>query len=645
MPSVTQKIIDEHLVERTDGELALRIDQTLTQDATGTLVMLELESMDIEQVQTELSVQYVDHNLLQEDFKNPDDHIFLKSACDRYGVWYSRPGNGVSHPLHMEYFGVPGKTLLGSDSHTPAAGAIGMLAIGSGGIDVALAMAGEPYYLKKPLVWGVELHGVLPEWVSAKDIILEMLRRHGVKAAKNCIFEYFGPGLECLSAMDRHVIANMGTELGATSTVFPSDNEVKRFFHSRGRKAEWKELLPDADATYDKQESIDLSGLEPLIALPSSPENVVPVRDVAGEKIYQSYIGSSANPGYRDFAVAAKIVNEQEIHPDVSFDINPTSRSLLQNLIRDSHLQTLVKAGARIHQAGCNGCIGMGQAPATEKISLRTVPRNFPGRSGTKEDKVYLVSPETATASAITGLITDPRTLDIPYPNIQEPELPVVNRDMFVPPPNEEDVRPELRKGPNIASLPEFDELPNELEVSLLIRVGNNISTDEIMPAGTRILPLRSNIPKISEHCFQDVDSDYARRAAKQRAGKKPFHAIVAGENYGQGSSREHAALAPRYLGLRVVLAKSIARIHRRNLINFGILPLIFSDPEAYEWIDGEERLMLTGLHSSLREGTPLEVKLLPAKRSVSVTHDLSSREINILKAGSITEWMKCQKC
>ncbi|MGB8319886.1 MAG: aconitate hydratase, partial [Ignavibacteriaceae bacterium] len=410
--NVAQKLIEAHLISgnmNVGEEIGLKIDQTLTQDATGTLVMLELEAMGLDKAKTELSAQYVDHNLIQEDFKNADDHLFLRSACQKFGIWYSRPGNGVSHPVHMERFGIPGKTLLGSDSHTPAAGSLGMLAIGAGGLEVALAIAGEPFYIKMPKILGVEIRGKLPDWVSAKDIILEMLRRRNVDGGVGKIVEYFGLGLKSLSAMDRHVIANMGAELGATTSVFPSDDEVKKFLRKQGREAVWKEIIADKNAEYDEYEKINLSELEPLIALPSSPGKVVPVKEVEGKKIYQTYIGSSANPGLRDFAISALIVEGKQVNDQVSFDVNPTSRQILENLISLGLLQKLVHSGARIHQAGCNGCIGMGQAPATGRISLRTVPRNFPGRSGTKEDQVYLCSPETAAASALTGKITDPR--------------------------------------------------------------------------------------------------------------------------------------------------------------------------------------------------------------------------------------------
>ncbi len=640
--NVTRKLIESHLLEgeMTPGsEIGLRIDQTLTQDATGTLVMLELEAMELDRVRTELSVQYVDHNLIQEDAKNPDDHLFLESACRRYGLWYSRPGNGVSHPVHQERFGKPGKTLVGSDSHTPAAGSMGMLAIGAGGLEVALAMAGHPFYVQMPRVWGIKLVGTLPDWVSAKDVVLEMLRRHDVDGAVGCVLEYYGPGLASLSAMDRHVIANMGTEMGATSTVFPSDNEVRRFLKSQQREDDWIELLPDRGCAYDRDEEIDLAKVEPLIAMPSSPGNVVPVREVAGTEIYQSYVGSSANPGYRDFAVAAEIVKGKRIHPRISFDVNPSSRQVLLELIHDGRLTALIESGARLHQAGCNGCIGMGQAPATDTISLRTVPRNFPGRSGVREDKVCLVSPETAAASALTGVITDPRTLEIKCPRITEPEHPVLQTDLLTPPlPPQEAARVELHKGPNISTLPEFEELPDALELPVLLKVGDNVSTDEIMPAGSRVLPFRSNIPKIAEFAFERIDETYPSRAKEVLdAGG---HAIIGGSNYGQGSSREHAALAPRYLGLRAVIVRSFARIHWQNLVNFGVLPFAFQDPADYDRVEPGDRLRLTGL-KRLGERRRLTVENVTRKMEFAVTHDLSARQAKIVLAGGLTNWVR----
>jgi len=635
--NVSQKLIESHLLSgemKPGKEIGIRIDQTLTQDATGTLVMLELEAMGLEHVKTEVSVQYVDHNLIQTDFKNPDDHLFLQSACQRFGAWFSRPGNGVSHPVHMQRFGVPGKTLLGSDSHTPAAGSLGMLAIGAGGLDVAMAMAGQPFYLKMPKIWGVKLTGQLPDWVSAKDVILEMLRRHDVDGGLGCIIEYYGPGLESLTAMDRHVIANMGTELGATSTVFPSDEAVRQFMREQDRGGEWRELVADPDAEYDRNEEIDLSSLEPLIAKPSSPGAVVPVKEVAGASIYQSYIGSSANPGYRDFAVAAEMVKERRVADGVSFDVNPTSRQLLEELMQEGELNYLVHAGARLHQAGCNGCIGMGQAPASGRISLRTVPRNFPGRSGTKEDMVYLCSPETAAASALTGVITDPRTLDMPYPKVKLPEERIINKEMLVAPlPEDEARKVKLVKGPNIASLPELDPLPDKFEMPVLLKVGDDISTDEIMPAGARVLPYRSNIPRISEFVYEIVDPTYTQRALASKA--QGGHAIIGGENYGQGSSREHAALAPRYLGLRLVIAK------RKNLINYGILPLVFDDPSVYDRLESMDVIVISDLQVQIAENEKVEVRVPQKDLTFTASHILTPHMREVLLAGGLTNWVK----
>lgn len=632
--NVSQKLIASHLVSgrmKAGEEIALKIDQTLTQDATGTLALLEFEAIGLPRVRTELSVQYVDHNLLQTDHKNADDHVFLQSACRKFGVWFSRPGNGVSHPVHMERFGITGKSLLGSDSHTPASGALGMLAIGAGGLEVALAMAGEPFHVHMPRVWGVRLTGALPDWVSAKDVILAMLRRHRAAGGVGVIFEYYGPGLECLSAMDRHVIANMGTEMGATTSVFPSDDMVRRFLKAQGREDQWCELVADDGATYDRYEEIDLSTLEPLIACPSSPDNVVPVREVAGRQIYQAYIGSSANPGLRDFAVPAMVVDGRKIDSRVSFDVNPTSRQMLENLIALGFLGKLIRSGARIHQAGCNGCIGMGQAPATGRISLRTVPRNFPGRSGTKEDSVYLCSPETAAASALTGIITDPRRLPMAYPRFSEPETLIFEDDMLPPPADGSGVP--LEKGPNIQPLPVFDPLPEDLEGPVLLKVGDNVSTDEIMPAGARVLPFRSNIPAISRFVFRDIDEHYAERA--ETLGRRPSF-VVAGRNYGQGSSREHAALAPRYLGLRAVLAVSFARIHWQNLVNFGILPLVFSDAADEKRIDPDDVLLFSHIRERLKTQQPIHAVSKRTGQPFSVLHHLSDRQIEMVLAGSL---------
>lgn len=638
--NVTQKLIESHLIKgrmRPGEEIGLKIDQTLTQDATGTLVMLEFEALRIPRVRTELSAQYVDHNLLQEDFKNADDHLFLRSACKKFGLWYSRPGNGVSHPVHMERFGVPGKTLLGSDSHTCAAGSLGMLAIGAGGLEVAMAMAGEPFCVNLPSIWGVKLIGKLPDWVSAKDVILEMLRRHNVDGGIGKIIEYYGPGLSSLSAMDRHVIANMGAELGATTTVFPADDAVKEFLKRQGREDVFREILRDEDAKYDEYEVINLSELEPLIALPSSPGKVVPVREVAGREIYQSYIGSSANPGLRDFAIAAMIVDGKQVHDRVSFDVNPTSRQILENMMAMGILGKLIHAGARLHQAGCGGCIGMGQAPATGRISLRTVPRNFPGRSGTKEDQVYLCSPETATASALTGVITDPRTLGIEYPRFMDPETLLINTDMLVPPAQEGEPF-DLEKGPNIKPLPELEPLPEALQGPVLLKVGNDISTDEIMPAGAKVLPFRSNIPAISQFVFSQIDETYYERAMDFH---KQCSFIVGGANYGQGSSREHAALGPRYLGVIAVIAKSFARIHLQNLNNFGILPLIFTNPEDWKKISVGDKLSIPDVRNAIRNGNRIQINNLTKDETYETEHSMTPYQVEMVLAGSLINLVK----
>lgn len=631
--NVTEKLIESHLLEgkmEPGHEIGIKIDQTLTQDATGTLVILEFEAMGMPRIKTELSVQYVDHNLLQLDFKNADDHIFLRDSCKKFGLWYSRPGNGVSHPVHMDNFGIPGKTLLGSDSHTSSAGSMGMLAIGAGGLDVASAMAGEPFYFKMPRVMGVKLTGDLPDWTSAKDVILEMLRRHGVTGGVDKIIEYYGSGLTNLSTMDRHVIANMGAELGATSTVFPSDKNVQAFLISRQRGDVWREIIADKDAGYDLYDEIDLSQIEPLIACPGSPGNVVALSQVAGKEISQAYIGSSANPGLRDLAMTAMIVNGKIINEKVSLDINPASRQSLENLSAMGLLEKLIHAGARLHQAGCNGCIGMGQAPASGKISLRTVPRNFPGRSGTEDDQIYLCSPETAAASAITGVITDPRTLDFPYPRYNESENLRLNTALFIPP-DPEGSGIIIEKGPNIKKLPAFTAFPETLNGNLLLKVGDDISTDDILPAGARVLPLRSNIPETSKFLFSRVDKTFYNRI---RAYKKSDAILVGGFNYGQGSSREHAAIAPRYLGVRMVVAKSFARIHLQNLVNFGILPLTFMNLNDYDMLKENHELEIEKVRLQLKSGKPVFIKNLSRGDYFSAVHTMTPRDIEIVLGG-----------
>ncbi|MFC0387536.1 aconitate hydratase [Muricoccus vinaceus] len=640
--NLTQKLICSRLAEGEPvpgAEIALRVDQVLLQDVLGVLAMLEFEAMGLDRVRVGLAAQYVDHNLVQTDHMNADEHLFLRSACRRFGVWYSRPGNGISHPVHFARFGKPGDVLVGSDSHTPAAGAMGMLAFGAGGADVALAMAGEPLRLRMPQVRGIRLTGALPDWVSAKDVVLAMLRRHGTEGGTGWIFEYYGPGLEGLSAMDRHVIANMGAEMGCTTTVFPADEAVRAYLGAEGREADFVTLAADPGGGYDADEELDLSSLEPLIALPSSPGNVVPVREVAGREIYQAYVGSSANPGYRDFAVVAEIVRGRTAHDRVSLDINPSSRQVLANLAAEGHVASLAAAGARLHQAGCNGCIGMGQAPATGRISLRTVPRNFPGRSGTREDSVYLCSPETAAASALTGVITDPRTLGMSCPRVVQPAQPTEAVAMLLPPmPAAESKVVPLEKTENIASIPDLDPVPDALVVPVGLKVGDDISTDDVVPAGNRAMPYWSNIPRLGGFVYEGVDAGYPDRARASLAAGG--HAIIAGSNYGQGSSRENAALAPRHLGLRVVLARSFARIHWQNLINFGVVPLTFADPSDYDRLGQGEVLRFEGLHAALRAGP--EVTAQRADGSpLRLRHTLSPRQVELLLAGGVINWLR----
>lgn len=638
--SVAYKLIEPHLVsgEAVPGnEVGIAIDQTLTQDATGTLVMQELEALGLDRTRAEVSVQYVDHNLLQADEKNAEDHIFLESACRRFGLWYSKAGNGVSHPTHMQRFGVPGKTMVGSDSHTCAAGSLGMLAIGVGGLEVAMAIAGEPLYIRMPEIWGVRLTGELPPWTSAKDVILEMLRRHGVKGGVNRIIEYHGPGLSSLGAMDRHVIANMGAELGATTTVFPSDEAVRDFLRKEGREEDFTELLADEDAHYDVTEEIDLSTIEPLIAKPSSPGNVVPVREVAGTEVGQVVIGSSANPGLRDFAVSAAMVRGRQTDRSLSFDVNPTSRQILTDLTRTGSTTDLIAAGARIHQSGCLGCIGMGQAPAVDQNSLRTFPRNFPGRSGTEEDSVWLCSPETAAASALTGTITDPRALarelDLPRPDLRLPEQHSVNTRMLTPPPEPNGgKRAELVKGSNISSLPDLPPLRDRISAPVLLKVDDNVSTDEISPAGAHALPYRSNVPELAEFTFTRIDPSYPRRALE--VADTTGHFVIGGENYGQGSSREHAAITPRYLGLQAVVAKSFARIHWQNLANFGVLALEFTEPADYDRIDPGDALVLEDVVETLPRSSELELHNKTEEEVYRVHHSLSERQVHMVLAG-----------
>lgn len=637
--NLTYKILESHLVEGElvpGREIGIRIDHTLLQDATGTLAMLEFEALGIPGVKAELAAQYVDHNLLQTDNKNADDHKFLQTAAARYRVHFSRPGNGVSHQVHMERFGVPGKTLLGADSHTPGAAGVSMLGIGAGGLDVALAMAGYPYYFPCPKILGVRLTGSLPDWVSAKDVILEMLRRYDVKGCVGKIIEYYGPGVRTLSATDRETIGNMGTETGATTSIFPSDERTREYLIAQGRGDAWVPLSADDSAEYDEYVEIDLSKVEPLIAKPSSPGNVVPVREIAGIKVDQAIVGSSVNSSFRDLMVSARMLEGRRVHTNATFHVNPGSRQVLENVYQAGGLLAFLTSGARLHEPGCQGCIGMGQAPGTGEVSLRTFPRNFPGRSGTKDDQVYLCSPETATAAAIKGVITDPRELEeeMAYPRIEDPKQYVVDERSIIFP-SEELAATEIIRGPNIKPLPKLDELPATLAAEVVLKVGDNMSTDGIMPAGNRVLPFRSNIEALAEFVFSQVDPDFAKEC---RA--RGMVVVVGGENYGQGSSREHAALAPRFLGVRAKIVKSFARIHKSNLCNFGILPLTFKDPKDYELLAKGTKVVFPDVQSRIARGD----REIPAEvdgKTIMTILDVSERQRKHLLAGGTLNYVK----
>jgi aconitate hydratase len=634
--SVSQKIIEEHLIEgrfEAGEEVAIKIDQTLTQDATGTLVYIEFETLGIPRIKTELSVSYVDHNLLQTDFRNMDDHIFLKSAAKKFGLYFSKPGNGISHHIHLERFSEPGKTLLGSDSHTPTAGGSGMLAMGSGGLDVAMAMAGYPFYITIPKIFGVRLTGKLKPWISAKDVILEMLRRYSVKGGIGSIIEYYGPGVKNLEVPERAAIANMGAELGATTTIFPSDENTKRFLDAQGRAEIWKEITPDPGTEYDEEIELNLSELEPLLACPSSPDNVKKVSELEGIKVEQVIIGSCGNSSFRDLMLVAKCLENNKIHENVSLEINPGSRQILENIAHASGLSQLVHSGARIQQLGCLGCIGMGQSPATGIVSLRTFPRNFSGRSGTKNDKVYLCSPEVAIGSAIKGEITDPRKMD-EFPKIREPKKYIVNNKMIIPPlKNASGIK--IIRGPNIKPFPVLGSLLSELDGKALLKLGDNITTDHILPAGSKILPLRSNIPAISEFAFSNLDSTFSKKAGEVKIGF-----IIGGENYGQGSSREHAALVCRYLGIRAKIVKSFARIHRSNLINFGVIPLVLKDSKNYDKINIGAHIRIEEIRDQISNENK-DVKIEVNNEKIACLNEFSKRERKLLLSGGLINFVK----
>ena len=640
--NLTQKIIGSHLVSGTmtpGSEIGLRIDQTLTQDATGTMAWLQFEALGIPRVKTDISLSYVDHNTLQMNFRNPDDHRFLRTVAAKFGGVYSGPGTGICHQLHLENFAKPGATLVGSDSHTPTAGGICSLAMGAGGLSVALAMAGEPYYIPMPKVVRVFLTGALTGWASAKDVILELLRRRTVKGGVGRVFEYAGPGVATLSVPERATIANMGAELGATGTLFPSDGVTRAFLKAMGREADWRELGPDADAAYDEEEAIDLSALVPLAAQPHMPDRVVPVAELDGLPVEQVCIGSCTNSYYADLKLVAQILDGHRINPGTDAMISPGSKQVLTMLAQEGLLEPLIGSGARLLECSCGPCIGSGGAPVTSGVSARTFNRNFEGRSGTKDAKVYLVSPLTAAQAALNGKFTDPATWGTPPAKPELPADPPSIRHLFVfPPENGDGV--EVLRGPNIVALEKFPRLDasgDVLEANVVIRLGDNITTDHIMPAGAEILALRSNIPAISEHVFVRVDPDFVKRArAVSEAGGNGV--IVAGENYGQGSSREHAALAPRHLGIRAVIALSMARIHRANLVNFGILPLVFVNREDYAKVaqGADIRIPLTEITPGGVTNIEIAgVGVLP------VRNDLSAAELDIIRSGGLLNAVK----
>lgn len=640
--NLTQKIIGSHLVSGTmtpGSEIGLRIDQTLTQDATGTMAWLQFEALGIPRVKTDISLSYVDHNTLQMNFRNPDDHRFLRTVAAKFGGVYSGPGTGICHQLHLENFAKPGATLVGSDSHTPTAGGICSLAMGAGGLSVALAMAGEPYYIPMPKVVRVFLTGALTGWASAKDVILELLRRRTVKGGVGRVFEYAGPGVATLSVPERATIANMGAELGATGTLFPSDGVTRAFLKAMGREADWRELGPDADAAYDEEEAIDLSTLVPLAAQPHMPDRVVPVSELDGLPVEQVCIGSCTNSSYADLKLVAQILGGHRINPGTDAMISPGSKQVLTMLAQEGLLEPLISSGARLLECSCGPCIGSGGAPVTAGVSARTFNRNFEGRSGTKDAKVYLVSPLTAAQAALNGKFTDPATWGTPPAKPELPADPPSIRHLFVfPPENGEGV--EVLRGPNIVALEKFPRLDasgDVLEASVVIRLGDNITTDHIMPAGAEILALRSNIPAISEHVFVRVDPDFVKRArAVSETGGNGV--IVAGENYGQGSSREHAALAPRHLGVRAVIALSMARIHRANLVNFGILPLVFVNREDYAKVAQGADIRIPLAEITPGGVTNIEIAgvgVLP------VRNDLSAAELDIIRSGGLLNAVK----
>lgn len=634
--NLAEKILSNHIVEgelRKESSIGIKIDQTLTQDSTGTMAYLQLEAMGIDKVKTKRSVAFVDHNMLQQGFENADDHEFIKTVASKHGVYFSKPGNGVCHQVFLERFAVPGETLIGSDSHTPTAGAVGMLAMGAGGLDVALAMAGGAYYINVPKVCKVNIIGSFKPMVTGKDVVLEVLRRLTVKGGVSRIFEYGGEGIKNLSVPQRATITNMGAELGATTSIFPSDERTLEFFKAQGREEDWVEFKADEDAVYDEEITIDLNTLEPLAAMPHSPDNVKKVSEIGKIKVDQVAIGSCTNSSYEDLMKVAKILKGKKVHPDVSLVIAPGSRQVMEMIARNGALADIISSGARILENGCGPCIGMGQAPGTNGVSLRTFNRNFYGRSGTLSAKVYLVSPETAAVSAIKGVLTDPRELETDL-CINMPERFIIDDSMILKP-AEDGTKVEVKRGPNIKPFPINKELGEKIEGKILIKVEDNITTDHIMPSNSKLLPFRSNIPYLSQFCFNTIDAEFPNRAKNLGGGF-----IIAGENYGQGSSREHAALAPLYLGVRGVIAKSFARIHKANLINNGIVPLEFKNEADYNEVDPLDELVIDNIKEALTKGS-VKVKNISKNSEFEVLIDLTEKEIQVIKAGGRLNYVK----
>ena len=635
--NLVYKILKSHIVEgelKKGQPIALKIDRTLTQDSTGTMAYLQLEAMGIDRVKTKKSVAFVDHNMLQQGFENADDHKFIQTVASKYGVYFSKPGNGICHQIFLERFSVPGDTLIGSDSHTPTAGGVGMLAMGAGGLDVALAMGGGAYNINTPEVVKINLIGKLNKMVTAKDVILEVLRRFTVKGGVGRVFEYAGEGVKSLSVPERATITNMGAELGATTSIFPSDERTLEFFKAQGRENDWIEFKPDEDAVYDEEVTIDLSELEPLTAKPHMPDNVVKVNEAGKIKVDQVFIGSCTNSSYMDLMKVARILKGKKVNPNVSLVIGPGSRQVMEMIARNGALADIISAGARILENSCGPCIGMGQAPGTNGISLRTVNRNFYGRSGTLSGQIYIVSPETAAVSAINGYLTDPREMNDVDLDIEMPKEFIIDDSMILPPaPTNAEV--EVVRGPNIKPFPIGKELGAEVDGKVVIKVEDNITTDHIMPSNSKLLPFRSNIPYLSEFCFSTIDADFPNRAKENNGGF-----IIAGENYGQGSSREHAALAPLYLGIKAVVAKSFARIHKANLINNGIIPMEFVNAQDYDGISLLDELKMEGIQDALVNGT-VKIKNLTTGKEFEAKVDLTDKEIEVIKVGGRLNYVK----